>query len=365
MPESLLTFEFDEQAFLAFYWQRRPLLIKGALPNWRSPLTPEELAGLALEEEADSRLIGKSNSGWALKRGPLSPPDFQRTDDWTLLVNGVDQWVPEVAALKQCLRFLPQWRFDDVMVSYAVTEGGVGPHFDRYDVFLVQGSGRRKWCLGEWCDDDTPRIEHDDLNLLQNFETSEEYVLEAGDVLYVPPGMAHWGVAETPCMTYSLGFRAPAIAALLARWTDKALERIDPDLLLEDRASVAKPPRPGEITAAHWDNARNAIKNTLEALDDGSWLGELVTEHGECAPPPHQQANALCLHTGARVAWQALGDQCNVYANGELLLIPGSAHPILERLCSGDTLTPHELNAAHPELLGFLSMSGALVSLDS
>jgi len=115
VPESLLTFEFDEQAFLASYWQRRPLLIKGALPNWRSPITPEELAGLALEEEADSRLIGKSNSGWALKRGPLSPLDFQRTDDWTLLVNGVDQWVPEVAALKQCLRFLPQWRFDDVM----------------------------------------------------------------------------------------------------------------------------------------------------------------------------------------------------------------------------------------------------------
>ena len=183
-------------------------------------------------------------------------------------------------------------------------------------------------------------------------------------MLYVPPGMAHWGIAETPCMTYSLGFRSPPIAALLARWTDKALERIDPNLLLEDRASVAKRPRPGEITAAHWDNARNAIKNTLEALDDGSWLGEVVTEHGECAPPPKQQANALGLHTGARVAWQTLDGQCYVYANGELLLIPAASHPILERLCAGDTLCPHELNTAHPELLSFLSMSGALVSLD-
>ncbi|MDA7586129.1 cupin domain-containing protein, partial [Luminiphilus sp.] len=131
MSKSLLTFQFDEQEFLECYWQRHPLLIKGALPNWQSPLSPEELGGLALEDDADSRLISKSKNGWALKQGPLIPTDFQRSDDWTLLVNGVDSWVPEVASLKQCLRFLPQWRFDDIMVSYAVTEGGVGPHFDR------------------------------------------------------------------------------------------------------------------------------------------------------------------------------------------------------------------------------------------
>jgi len=364
VSKSLLTFQFDEQEFLECYWQRHPLLIKGALPNWQSPLSPEELGGLALEDDADSRLISKSKNGWALKQGPLIPTDFQRSDDWTLLVNGVDSWVPEVASLKQCLRFLPQWRFDDIMVSYAVTEGGVGPHFDRYDVFLVQGTGRRKWRLGEWCDDDTPRIKHEDLNLLQNFETSQEYVLEAGDVLYVPPGMAHWGIAETPCMTYSLGFRAPAIAALLARWTDKTLEGLDPELLLEDRASVTKPPRPGEITSAHWDNAREAIQNSMAALDDGTWLGEVVTENGECAPPPHEHARALCLHTGARLAWQAIDDQCCVYANGEMLRVPMASQTVLERLCSDETLTPEELASVHPELLSFLSMSGALVSLD-
>ena len=361
MSEPLLTFQFDEKAFLEYYWQRRPLLMKAALPSWQSPLTPEELAGLALEDDADSRMIGKSKSGWALKRGPLNTTDFQRSDDWTLLVNGVDQWVPEVAALKECLRFLPQWRFDDVMVSYAVANGGVGPHFDRYDVFLVQGTGRRKWRLGDWCDETTPRINHEDLNLLQNFDTSEEYVLEAGDVLYVPPGLAHWGIAETPCMTYSLGFRAPAIATLLARWTDKALERIDPDLLLEDRASVVETPAPGEITHAHWNNAREAIENTLSALDDGSWLGEIVTEHGECAPPPREDAKALCLHTGARVAWHAIEGQCCVYANGEMLSVPSSAQPILERICSGDRITPAEIQSVDSEFLSFLAMSGVLV----
>ncbi|MBT6332302.1 MAG: cupin domain-containing protein [Halieaceae bacterium] len=364
MSESLLTFQFDEKVFLDCYWQRRPLLIKAALPNWQSPLSPEELGGLAFEEDADSRLISKSKNGWMLKQGPLVSEDFQRSDDWTLLVNGVDHWVPEVAALRQCLRFLPQWRFDDVMVSYAVADGGVGPHFDRYDVFLVQGTGRRKWRLGGWCDENTPRIKHEGLNLLQNFETSEEYLLEAGDVLYVPPGLAHWGVADTPCMTYSLGFRAPTVAALLARWADKTLESVDPELLLEDRASVTNPPRPGEITLAHWNNAREAIRNSMEALDDGSWLGEVVTEHGECAPPPSKHATALRLHAGARVSWQALSNECSVYANGEALRIPLSSLPILERLCSGDTVSPHELTSAHPDFLNFLAMSGVLVGLE-
>jgi 50S ribosomal protein L16 3-hydroxylase len=197
---------------------------------------------------------------------------------------------------------------------------------------------------------------------LQNFDTSQEYVLEAGDVLYVPPGLAHWGIAETPCMTYSLGFRAPTVAALLARWTDKVLERLDPNLLLEDRASVVYPPAPGEITNAHWDNAREAIQNTLNALDDGSWLGEIVTEHGECAPPPPEGAGTLCLHTGARVAWHAIDGQCCVYANGEMLCVPSSAQPILERICGGDRLTPVEMHSVDPEFLNFLAMSGVLVA---
>ena len=356
-----LTFQFDEQAFLEDVWQRRPLLIKNALPNWRSPLTADELAGLSLEMGVDSRLIGHHDGIWELNTGPFDSSHFNRSDAWTLLVNGVEQWVPEVAALKDCLRFLPHWRFDDVMVSYAVEGGGVGPHFDRYDVFLLQGSGTRLWRLGEWCDESTPRIDHDGLALLDRFQTSEEYELQPGDVLYVPPGLAHWGIAQSDCLTYSLGFRAPRVADLTARWIDKALERMDPDLLLEDRLSVLRQPRAGEITADHVKNARQAVLNALQALDDGDWLGEVVTESGDHAEPLSPLAKRVCLYPGARLAWESVGENCRVFANGEQCLTRHTLLPTLQKLCCGETLDYADLQQADVDLCAFLTANGVLV----
>ena len=360
MPLRTLTFEFDQQSFLRDVWQQQPMLIKNALPEWRSPLTPEELAGLSLEETADSRLIGLSDDVWQLREGPFEPHHFDRSDAWTLLVNGVDQWVPAVAQLKQCLSFLPGWRFDDIMVSYAVAGGGVGPHFDRYDVFLLQGTGSRLWRLGDWCDESTPRIDHDDLNLLERFDTSVEYLLEPGDVLYVPPGLAHWGIAETDCLTYSLGFRAPRVTDLMARWVDSALERIDSDLLLEDRSSVRSPPRPGEITQEHHDNARQAVINALTALDDGAWLGQLVTDSGDHSEPLRPSAEEVQLYPGARLAWDAVGDGCRVFANGELYLSHGAVQPFIEQLCGQSSVDYAALKASDAELCDFLVENGVL-----
>ncbi len=359
LPEPL-TFQFDEKVFLKDYWQRAPLLIRNALPDWRSPLTPEDLAGLALEEDADSRLIGLANGAWQLSEGPFTGSEFDRPDVWTLLVNAVDQWVPAVSELRQCLRFLPNWRFDDVMVSYAVEGGGVGPHFDRYDVFLLQGSGSRLWRLGNWCDEDTPRIDHGGLNLLEQFETTEEHVLNPGDVLYVPPGMAHWGVAQTDCLTYSLGFRAPRITELMARWVDTVLERINPDLLLEDKASVCGPARAGEITGAHLENARQAILNTLLSLDDGAWLGQVVTESGEHAEPLSPLARRVRLQEGARLAWDSVGSDCRVFANGEQHLTGTALQPFLEQLCGNEIVDYPALCAADAELCSFLISNGVL-----
>ena len=164
------------------------------------------------------------------------------------------------------------------MVSFATDHAGVGPHFDRYDVFLLQGTGRREWRIGPYCDDETPQLQENGLNLIPPFEPAETYVLEPGDVLYVPPGVAHWGVALGEAITYSLGFRAPSVGDLMARRTDAALELIATTSLLEDGASLRSPSRPGEITIEHIANARDAINNALDALDSGQWFGEVITE---------------------------------------------------------------------------------------
>jgi 50S ribosomal protein L16 3-hydroxylase len=165
-----------------------------------------------------------------------------------LLVQAVDQYVPQVAALIEPFRFIPNWRIDDVMVSYATDQGGVGPHFDQYDVFLVQGLGKRRWQIGALCDQTAELLPHDDLRLLANFEASDEWILEPGDILYVPPGVAHDGVAVgDDCMTYSIGFRAPSRSELIGGWSDHLLERLQDDDRYGDPDLQAQK-NPGEIS---------------------------------------------------------------------------------------------------------------------
>ena len=231
---------FNAESFLSAHWQKKPLLIRQPWARWSNPLSPEELAGLACEEEIESRLIERRAGSWHVEHGPIPEDRFSGLGDapWTLLVQSVDQFAPPVAALVEPFRFIPDWRIDDVMVSYASDGGGVGPHFDQYDVFLVQGLGRRRWRIGPHCDEDTPLVPNDDLRLLEGFEMVEEWILEPGDILYVPPGIAHEGIAVgDDCMTYSVGFRAPSRGELLAGWSEHVFDRMreddrytDPDL---------------------------------------------------------------------------------------------------------------------------------------
>jgi 50S ribosomal protein L16 3-hydroxylase len=242
---------FDPDLFLQEYWQKKPLLIRSAWQSWRNPLEPDALAGLACEEEVESRLVTKQGDSWQLEHGPFAEERFGRLGDrgWTLLVQAVDHYVPEVAALLDPFRFVPNWRIDDVMVSYAADGGGVGPHFDQYDVFLVQGLGRRCWRIGARCDRASALLPHDDLRLLADFEAKEEWIVEPGDILYVPPGIAHEGIAVgKDCMTYSIGFRAPSRGELIAHWSEHLVGELrdedrysDPDLRAQDN--------PGEIGA--------------------------------------------------------------------------------------------------------------------
>ena len=209
--------DLSADAFLRRYWQQEPLLIRKALANYQSPISADELAGLALESEVESRLVECQGRDWTLKHGPFTEEDFLSLPekDWTLLVQGVDLWVPEVQALLSQFAFLPPWRLDDVMVSFACPGGSVGPHFDQYDVFLLQVEGQRRWQIGGRCSSETPMRDDSPLRILKEFEADEEWLLEPGDMLYLPPGVAHWGVAETECLTYSIGFRSPSIADML------------------------------------------------------------------------------------------------------------------------------------------------------
>jgi 50S ribosomal protein L16 3-hydroxylase len=267
---------FDIEYFLREYWQKKPLLIRNAFRDWHNPLEPDELAGLACEEEIESRLICRTDAGWEMEQGPLAEERLAGLAEshWTLLVQAVDHHVPAVADLIAPFRFIPNWRIDDVMVSLAADQGGVGPHFDQYDVFLIQGLGRRRWQIGAHCDADTLLLPHEDLKLLSEFEATEEWVLEPGDILYVPPGISHNGVAVgSDCMTYSVGFRAPSRGDLLGHYVDDVLDGIKDDELYRDPDLQAQA-NAGEILPGALARLQQMM---LESLSDPAhfarWFG--------------------------------------------------------------------------------------------
>lgn len=273
--------DFDIESFLRDYWQKKPLLIRNPWTQWSNPLGPDELAGLACEDDVEARLVSHAGGALTAEDGPIPEARFGQLgrDQWTLLVQAVDHFVPDVAALIEPFRFIPNWRIDDVMVSVAADGGGVGAHFDHYDVFLIQGLGRRRWQVGGMCNDQTELLPHDHLRLLANFEPVDEWVLEPGDILYVPPGIAHNGVAVGDnCMTYSVGFRAPSRAELVADFCEDVPEDMsdddrycDPGLPMQDN--------PGEITSPALDGLYAML---AEGLSDrkafARWFGEYTSE---------------------------------------------------------------------------------------
>lgn len=199
--------------FLQEYWQKKPLLVRDAFPGVSELMDPEELAGLSLDEANESRIIlERSPVDWELRLGPFDDKQFKNlpATHWTLLVQAIDHQVPAIAQLLDAFDFVPSWRLDDIMASYAPQFGSVGPHFDYYDVFLIQAQGQRRWQIGQTCDGNTPLLPNLPVRILQQFQAMDEWILNPGDMLYLPPGIAHHGVAQNNCMTYSVGFRAPS-----------------------------------------------------------------------------------------------------------------------------------------------------------
>jgi 50S ribosomal protein L16 3-hydroxylase len=348
--------QLDREIFLAQYWQRKPLLIAGAVPDFRPPITADELAGLAMEDDVESRIIEHRDPQWLLQHGPFEEPDFQRACPWTLLVQAVDHYVPEVACLRQLIDFLPQWRVDDIMVSYAVDGGSVGPHYDNYDVFLLQGEGERLWRLGQFCDGSSALLPHDDLRILAEFEPQAEYLLGPGDMLYVPPGVAHWGIGQGECTTFSIGFRAPRVNDMVSRWTDSLLETMDPELFYRDYNSEPTT-RAGEIRPRDLERVQAQLQAALDQAVDGTWFGELVTEPRYVAEQDEdelQQSRQLLLGAdtevhldpAAKLAWQEQGSGITVFANGLSQDYSLTVLPLIEELCENWQLGSATLVAA-------------------
>jgi len=202
-----------QQEFLDQYWQKKPLVIRQAFPDFKSVISPNELAGLAGEPRIESRLVIEKGVGgsWQLIDGPFSDKDFSvlPKSHWTLLVQDIDKHVPETRGILMPFSFIPNWRFDDLMVSFAPKQGSVGAHTDGYDVFLLQGMGKRKWQASAGPLHKPALLENVDIQVLADFEPAQEWLLEPGDILYLPPHYGHHGVAMEDCMTFSIGFRAP------------------------------------------------------------------------------------------------------------------------------------------------------------
>lgn len=293
MNTSLPLGKLSVEEFLRKYWQKKPLLIKSALPDFVCPVTPEELAGLACEPEVESRLIQEhGETPWQVRHGPFSEKDFLALPDthWTLLVQEINKHIPEFALLQEHFAFLPNWRLDDVMVSFAPDQGTVGPHADNYDVFLVQGAGRRRWQLSYQEAGPEQLLPGLPLRILKDFLPVEEYILEEGDMLYLPPGVVHHGVALGDCITVSVGFRAPAKVELLSGYIADTLAQMDTEAFYED-PDLAQQANPGEITV----QAREKVRAIIRALplDDESidrWFASFTTDvrPGHYLPEPEE-----------------------------------------------------------------------------
>jgi len=276
----MLFADFDAQEFLTEYWQKKPLLIRSS-GSFIDPLTSEDLFSLAQEPSVESRLIeaNSPDGPWHLRHGPFhSLPDCQdKYPIWTLLVQAVDQWLPEANLLKQEFNFVPNWRIDDVMVSFATAGAGVGPHYDQYDVFLLQGAGKRQWKLGGPCDHTTKLAEHDDLRLLENFNVTDEYILNKGDILYLPPRFAHFGTSLDNSVCYSIGFRAPSWAEMIQGLSDKLIDGLQEDQRFSDEYINLESARgmPNEQSINANFLKLRALFNNKTVFDD--WLGEYAS----------------------------------------------------------------------------------------
>ncbi len=349
MHELIFPKGLTAEKFLSRYWQRKPLLFRQALPGFSCGLEPDELAGMACEEGIESRLVLEKHGAtpWEARHGPFDESDFAALPEshWTLLVQDVDKHLPQVARLLDHFRFIPDWRLDDVMISYAVDQGSVGPHIDDYDVFLYQARGRRRWQIHTRPVSEEDFIPDLELRILPEFEAEQEWLLEPGDLLYLPPNVAHWGIAEGECMTCSVGFRAPTLREMAAAWFEQTVEQQLPRGRYRD-PSLAPQAAPAEIREQALSEFKTLLQERLDDLrQDNRWFGRFITEpkeHLQVLPREQpltseeflnrfRQQAVIHRHGYTRLAFSRNDgdDQDSLYANGQAYTLPSESGDFL------------------------------------
>ena len=343
--------------FMRHHWQKKPLLVRQAIPNFVPPVLRKDLFALAAQDGVESRLVQQKSDTWSIKPGPFSRRSLPAlaTPLWTLLVQGVDLHNDAVHTLMQQFRFVPEARLDDLMISYASQGGGVGPHFDSYDVFLLQAHGKRRWRIGRQKDltlrGDVP------MKILAHFEPEEEYVLEPGDMLYLPPRWAHDGIAEGECMTYSVGFRVPERAdlaqELLVRLADEDDEG-QPLLYRDAKQPAVK--QPAEIPSTLQDFARSALQHALEhpqALERA--LGEYLTEPKANVWFEPGAEGVLMEQVQLDRRTRMMYDAEHIFINGESYRAAGRDAQLMRQLAGQRCLDKRLLARASDDALELLS----------
>ena len=370
MPPYTLLGGLSPEAFLDEYWQRRPLLIRGAIPDFRNPVDADELAGLACEEGVRSRLVlgHPQRKDWQVEYGPFDPGRFETLPDsaWTLLVSEVEHYWPDGPEWLRRFEFIPRWRRDDLMISYAVRDGSVGPHIDAYDVFLFQAQGRRCWQIQEPPPKSPICLPALPLAILRSFTATTEWVLEPGDMLYLPPGIPHLGMAlDDDCMTWSVGFRAPAWRDLVGAFFEDRLDSVGPERVTD----------PGRKPSRH---AHELGADDLNALRDGllarlrtepgalnRFLGEFLTrpqardsepdtadDHDEASEAPGWDPRiAYRFDPSLRRFWIDDADGPTLFIAGHAVSAPGLSPDDAESLCQADTLVPEQWATRVPGLV--------------
>lgn len=343
---------FNKAAFLENYWQQKPMLIRQMLPNFSDPISPEELAGLSMEPGTESRLVeGIDPLRWQMSEGPFTESKFTSLpqDGWTLLVQAVDQWVEEVQDLMLLFDFVPSWRIDDVMVSFAAHGAGVGPHYDYYDVFLVQGLGQRTWKLGKKCSSMDGTANRAGLSILEEFEEVDEITLNTGDVLYIPPQYSHWGVSDGRSLCYSVGCRAPSMAEIVEGYSDTLIDEALPEERYTDPEPSLALTR-GEIALANVEESFNKLMKRIDSKRNYIlWFGRNATlpKYPALIAAPNQdydvsllkqelaQSCTLVINPSSRFAFSSLpcGEHTALFVDGESIVLSNDLRWFAEAMC--------------------------------
>lgn len=362
--------ELEAQSFLDEYWQKKPLLLRQAFPNFKTPITPDELAGLSLEEDTSPRLITQDRSGnYHLEHGPFKEKKFSKLkgNDWSLLVTDIEKHCPELVAFLKPFQFIPDWRIDDIMISYAPEGASVGAHVDEYDVFLLQASGTRQWRIDSTANPDLSVAPDSTMKVLENFNANEHHELVPGDMLYLPPGVPHHGIASSEnCTTWSIGFRAPVMADVVMAFAELLSEKLDTRRYTDPSLKVATPgridPQSLQAFAALWRETVNVSDEELAMLTAKVLTTPSVEVGRDEFEPPQVRNGQWQKHPFSRFGYvENNHEQVTLFTDGQHTTC---SLTLAKALCNNQSVSINDLSASDADVLEKLMVDGCLYQIE-